>query len=126
MLPVARLPVDEIAPEDTPSTSNTPTIVFPEGNVGGNGPSGPVLPVLPVLPVGPCGPWDPWAPWAPVEPVAPFFPLNNATVLGATLLGVTDPFLSCFAPTLLAGRLLAAYAPPPRAMKTATVAMTFA
>jgi hypothetical protein len=34
--------------------------------------------------------------------------------------------LICFAPTLFLGSLIAAYAPPPSAMKTAIVAITFA
>src|SRR5439155_7749 len=51
--------------------------------------------------------------------------LGEEIALFRTLAAVTARDLSCLVPTLCFGRVTA-YAPPPRAMKTASVAMTFA
>ena len=48
------------------------------------------------------------------------------TLRGASLGRVTAPLRSCCLPTLCAGSVAAAYAPPPSTRKTASVAMTFA
>ena len=91
---------------------------------------------------GPAGPAGPRAPAGPAGPTrasrarTPGESLRAATASGAsfavcTLRGaslgrVTAPLRSCRLPTLCAGSVAAAYAPPPSTRKTASVAMTFA
>jgi hypothetical protein len=48
-----------------------------------------------------------------------------AFALALSFGGVTDPFFSCLVPTEFFGNLVAAYAPPPRTRKMASVAATF-
>ncbi len=59
-------------------------------------------------------------------PEAPVWPLSAFWADLLIFFWVTAPFLSYFVPTLFLGSLRAAYEMPPRARKTAMVAMTFA
>ena len=59
-----------------------------------------------------------------VTPLASVGATNDCS--GASFFFVTALSLSCFVPTLFGGSVNAAYAPPPSAMNTAIVAITFA
>jgi hypothetical protein len=84
----------------------------------------------------PTAPLSPFGPVAPVTPVGPVGPRSVARSLVAkswrcnepslTLPEVTAFLRSCVGPTEFFGSLVAAYAPPPRAMNRASVATTLA
>ena len=73
-------------------------------------PGGPIGPCSPCGPLPGAGSCPAWKSFASSEPS---FTLAEVTALLLSLPPVTAPFFSCFVPTLLAGRLTAAYAPPP-------------
>src|ERR1700744_2773219 len=95
---------------------HAPVIVLPDGT---EAPSS-EAPAEPRGPLGPCEPFDPRG------PIAPRSPFSRRRVDARIFVKVTAPLRSCLVPTLLCGRVVAAYAPPPSAMNSASVAMTFA
>jgi hypothetical protein len=62
--------------------------------------------------------------WVPVS--VPFFTLAPVTACFLIFAVVTAFFFNCFGPTVFLPRVEAAIAPPPRATKSASVAITFA
>ena len=131
--PAVRQSVRNVVPVMTRMPSMVSCIVWLAGsaavaqsarsNASASAPAGPAGPVGPVGPVAPCGPGG------PVGPVAGSARSSKSLrrrVPLATFADVTALVLSCLVPTLFFGSVAAAHETPPRARKSASVAVTFA
>jgi hypothetical protein len=79
-------------------TCRTIAVSAPESPFG---PCGPGVPAAPGSPFGPCGPGLPCGSWFGAK-------LRASSEPGLTFAALIAPFRICFAPTLFAGRTLAA------------------